>query len=264
LEKTVLQRMMTEHAADTLLLRNFDSGAGVVRAVLSSDYTRYDHVRFLRNVRDVLQQTGTGEVRVWNGYIGDTMGTYLVFPDQTPFTMENYERPDRGGDGGLRPAIFLRNSEVGTLAAHITAGVLRLVCTNGLVTWDARSSMVVPHRYKDGHEITVKVAQHLARAMDLATEQIEVLRQAQEVAIADVGAAIARWGEQYRLTQEQQHSWQHGTIAEADARGAWQKGETTLADVVNGLTRASQLEEDESRVELEIVAGRVLRQAVGS
>ena len=265
LEKHVLQRMMAEHGEDTLLLRNHTKGSGAIRAVLSSDYTRFDHLHFLLTIRNVLAQTGKADgVRVWKGFIGDHMGAFLLFPEQTPFVLQSFEHPANGGDGGLRPAIFIRNSEVGDLAAHITAGVFRLVCSNGLIAWDGRESLVITHRHRSGSEIAVRVAEHLAGALSLAEEQIEALQRAEEVAIDNLGAALARWGDRYHLTNEQQTAWHHSTLVEAEAYGRGEGTQTvTLADAVNGLTRASQFEEDpESEIELQIAAGKLLRRKV--
>jgi hypothetical protein len=147
----------------------------------------------------------------------------------------------------MTPGISISNSEVGLASLSVSAFILRLVCTNGMV---AKTEISASYRHVST-KILTELPQVFQKVADGLGKQKDRLKLSLESPVADPLTTIERFNRQFALGEREKEavSW------------AWpQEAGETMFNVVNTYTRAAAMEElpAESSFRLQRVGGEVL------
>lgn len=265
-----------EYLMNELLKRREDSRLLVrfrddtIRAVLSDQYTVFDNKPLIDLVADAVGQMNM-EAEVHRAELGDEMRIYVLLPQITfapdpanrlglPTPEQNPAHGWRGDDGGLHPAIYVANSEVGTGRVRIHGAVYRAVCSNGAIFgWDTTQELAMYHRGLSMGVMRGFVANAVAQALRFSEEATLKFVQAQEVHLdtKEIPNLISSWIERYGLSVDARDNWLASVRSEAASYGRSQ--DPRLFDVVNGATYTAQQYEGETRETFERIAGYLLQ-----
>jgi hypothetical protein len=147
----------------------------------------------------------------------------------------------------MTPGISISNSEVGLASLSVSAFILRLICTNGMV---AKTEISASYRH-----VSTKILSELPQVFEKVVgglgQQKERLRLSLESPVADPLATIERFNRQLCLGEREKEA----------VAWAWpqEAGETMFA-VVNTYTRAAAMDglSAESSFRLQRVGGEIL------
>lgn len=230
------------------LVRQHDLGDGVnqVRGVLSDEYVTFDHIEIMNSVAAILKDNNI-PVEVFRPEVGDTLRAFLLIGDGY------FGGGPETKDGGLRPAVWVANDELGGSAVHIDGGVWRQVCTNGMIAADRSSEKFrIFHRWNTKPLLNTLVNEALAVAFKLseaaATKFLE--KQNETIPLTSLTDIVSSWSTKYQMPDSFQKEWETAAKLNSD-------GETlTLWDVINGVTAiARDLENADTRENAERMAG---------
>jgi len=245
------------------MIRMRDKGdALATRAVLSSEYRPYNHDQFARALRDAVETSGIRPnvlMRQW----GDEMRAYLVI-DEIDFGRHRPDpgSADGGGNGGLHPAVYIGNSEIGTMGVSIGPGTYRSYCDNGVIYgWRDSEHFRIIHRWYSEAEMALKVSEAIVNAFRLSEEAAQKFIETQMVGLKKqrLDDLVETWASKYGLLVSSKEAWQQMVKVHAAERE-----EYTLYDLVNDASFAARdLDRPDQTAALEILAGRLVEQGVG-
>jgi hypothetical protein len=219
---------------------------GTVTALLSESYTPLPDTAVLRLLTTALREVET-----------DLKVAYAVVTERTTSYMIGVGKPFRPGDdhevGDIWGGIKVRNSGVGYAAFGMFAGLLRLICKNGMTApIDGALLLKRAHRAFDVERLRDTLAKRLRDLPGKLALAGQVLTESRRRAVANPGEvflAILRAAHlPVKLAVQ---------IAEAYDEEPALKG--TAFGVAQALTRAAQAMTAELRFELEQAAGGYLR-----
>jgi hypothetical protein len=147
----------------------------------------------------------------------------------------------------MTPGISISNSEVGLASLSISAFILRLVCTNGMV---AKSEIAASYRHVST-KILTELPQVFGKVADGLGKQKDRLKLSLESPVTAPLATIESFNRQFALGEREKEA----------VAWAWpQDGGETMFNVVNAYTRAAAMEglPAESSFRLQRVGGEVL------
>lgn len=161
--------------------------------------------------------------------------------------------PDAGGEFTLvgkdkmRPGISIGNSEVGIASLSISAFILRLVCTNGLIS---KTDMSSAYRHISS-AVLDKFPEVMAQLSGELVNQKRQLQFSLESRVHNPEATMLEFNRQFQLNQIERDAVEWGWIFEAG---------DTMFSVVNSYTNAAQYEDltADSVHRLQRVGGSVL------
>ncbi|MBW2647767.1 MAG: DUF932 domain-containing protein [Deltaproteobacteria bacterium] len=231
---------------------------GNLRAVLSDSYTRYDHADLFGAVYRALEMNQMLDmVTVVKEHVDDSMSAYLLFDGVQFDTDGNGDMNDGGGSGGLRPAIVISNSEIGSGSSRINGGLYRSFCKNGMVLgWKSTEAFKIIHRFKSDAQIALLANEAIASALALSESAAVAFIEAQHKLIvpSSLKAITGKWGRKYGLTVGQNENW-----LEAITAGAKQNSRVSYADVINEATYfAHKTEDSDLAATFERMAGEMV------
>jgi hypothetical protein len=147
----------------------------------------------------------------------------------------------------MTPGVSVSNSEVGLASLSVSAFILRLVCTNGMV---AKTEISASYRHVST-KILTELPQVFRKVADGMGKQKDRLKLSLESHVADPLATIESFNRQFALGEREKEavSW------------AWpQEAGETMFHVVNAYTRAAAMEglSAEGSFRLQRVGGEVL------
>jgi hypothetical protein len=148
----------------------------------------------------------------------------------------------------MTPGISISNSEVGLASLSVSAFILRLVCTNGMV---AKSEIASASYRHVSTRILTELPQVFEKVADGLGKQKDHLRLSLESPVADPIATIERFNRQFTLGEREKEA----------VAWAWpQESGEAMFHVVNTYTRAAAMEglSAESSFKLQRVGGEVL------
>jgi len=226
-----LNHWITKEKNDQLLLRFDDKD---VRAVFTTKYIPVDNFEVLERL-DSLNYGPETEVQCHL----DPEFISLSIPDGAKAFDINGDR--------FKPGISISNSEVGLASLSISAFVLRLICTNGLV---AKSDVSASYRH-----VSTKILREFPQVLDQLSYELGNQRSqfklSMESAVDDVELTLTSFNRQFGLNASEKEA----------VEWAWpmEMGGTMFA-VVNTYTRAAQWDElsAESSFRLSRVGGNIL------
>jgi hypothetical protein len=215
------------------LLFRFD-GNNEVRAIFTQRYVHLDHYEILERLDSL-------------GYKPESRVQCHLDDEFMSLSIPDYERKfDINGDS-FRPGIAIGNSEVGLAALSISAFVLRLVCTNGLVS---KTDLTASYRHVSS-KILVHFPDVLERVSSELSEQKAKLKFSMESPVSDPLKTIESFNRQFMLKQDEKDAVAWAWPSEAGGM---------MFHIVNTYTRAAQFEAlpAESSYRLQRVGGNIL------
>jgi hypothetical protein len=147
----------------------------------------------------------------------------------------------------MTPGISISNSEVGLASLSVSAYLLRIVCSNGMV---AKTEISASYRHVST-KILTELPQVFEQVGNGLGKQKERLKISLESPVADPLATIERFNRQFGLGEREKEA----------VAWAWpQEVGETMFNVVNAYTRAAAMEglPAESSFRLQRVGGEVL------
>jgi len=246
-----------------LLLRQ--QAPDIIRAVLSDDYTIYDHITFIEALDEALEMQGIREqVEVIRYEVGDGLRAYcLIEGVQVDERNANNGNGfgaggDGGGIGGLRPGFYISNNEVGNGRTRIHSAVYRSYCKNGIIRgWKAGAEQFAfVHRGRSAQTMMALMNEAIVFSLNMAEDTVERFL-ATRYAVIERGRAagiVDRWASKYGIYKAQKEAWANEVI-QWEARN----GNVTFFDIVNSLTfNATQTNDVAHREYMEVMAGDML------
>jgi hypothetical protein len=221
-----------QHEKNEQLLFRFDGGD--VRAVFTTKYIPVDNFEVMERLDSLGYGPGT-EVQCHL----DPEFLSLSIPDGNKAFDINGDR--------FKPGISISNSEVGLASLSISAFVLRLVCTNGLV---AKSDVSASYRH-----VSTKILSDFPQVMDKVSYELGAQRTqfklSMESPVDDPQATLTSFNRQFCLNGQEKDA----------VEWAWpQEAGDTMFNVVNTYTRGAQMDglSAESSFRLSRVGGNIL------
>jgi len=147
----------------------------------------------------------------------------------------------------MTPGISISNSEVGLASLSIAAFVLRLVCTNGLIS---KTQVSASYRH-----VSTKILDEFPGVLDNISHELGIQREqfriSLESKVENIPSAIESFNRQFQLGKEEKEAVEWAVPLEYG---------DTMFNVVNVYTRASQFEglPAESSYRLQKVGGNIL------
>ena len=151
------------------------------------------------------------------------------------------------GTDKMTPGLSIGNSEIGLASLSVSAFLLRLVCTNGMV---AKTEISASYRHVST-KILTELPHVFQKVADGLGKQKDRLKLSLESPVADPLATIERFNRQFALGEREKEA----------VAWAWpQEAGETMFNVVNAYTRAAAWEglPAESSFRLQRVGGEVL------
>lgn len=235
-----------DEAALSGLLRLRD---GKVTAVVSDRYAPFDADQLIETMRGALDHHGAlREVRVRAVATGMVDVLRMTFPSEAVAV-----KPGDISHIGLD----ISSSSFGRSAVHVRSMVWRLVCTNGLRMPDRAGAFSFRHvgdvqRLRDG------IREAIPTALTHARGTMNRWRQAVNVMVESVAELV---DDMRVLTHDERRRVREELRSDLGTRELPERAD--VYTVVNAITGAARAAEPARRLELEMVAGRVLRQQVG-
>ncbi len=227
----------------TLRLRNDE-----VTAVVSDRYAPLDPIELVDTVRGALVRQGAlSEVRVRAVATGLVDALRLVFP--------SHRAAVKVGDL-TEVGIDLSSSSFARSAIHVRSLLWRLVCTNGMRAANKRASFSFRH-VGDSDRLKASIDEAIPSCLLEAKGVLDQWRQAVSVNIENLAERIDQMRE---LTLGEREVVKTEVASEAGVKEL--PPATDLYTLVNGVTAAARQAEPARRLEIESVAGEVLRRHV--
>lgn len=251
LELDILTRMAKER--DENLLWRFKGEE--LRAVLSDKYLVYNHFDFWNDIKDAIVGTDMMSLQpvIWKPQVSHAMDAWVLF-DNVSADPQSGDQPDiydKGGFGGLRPAIHIRNTEDGTGRVRIDSGLFRSYCTNGVIFgWKSQNAMAAEHLGKSITHMQVKVAMAVADAAATCKLGIDRFLASTQIRIKDdvINKIVAEWSKAFSINAGVSELWAQAL-----------DGSRTWGDVVMGTSDFAGRQDDRELVSvLEEAAGTIL------
>lgn len=255
LRETVFNwKFLNEEASDLFLRLK----SGDLRAVLSDQYTPFDHADLFGAVYRALEMENMlGHVEVAKGYIDDVMSAYILFKDVQFDGQDPGRMGDGGGTGGLRPAVYISNSEIGTGSSRIHGGLYRSFCNNGVILgWNADTTFRIVHRFRSREQVALLANEAIAESMKLSEEAAIEFIEAQHnfVNPQSLKSITGKWSRKYGLTVSQSENWLERVVNLKSRHGR-----VSYADVINEATYMAHNTEDRDQIQtLERMAGEMV------
>jgi hypothetical protein len=249
------------HYDKRFLLRNRITPSGeITRAVLSNRYGVYNHIDFVDAISDAITRAGI-DVRVWRPQVGDELRTYVLVEGidfgATEHRNGNITNGDGGGAGGMKPAIYISNSEIGTGKVRVHAGLYRSYCMNGLIygyRTERQNSLV--HRGRSNQHLGLLVNEMIADAMNMSEEAATAFLETRSTLIeaTSVSNIVERWNKKYGIVVDAGTQWLNLCQMQAN-----REGRVSLFDVINHATDvAGGIESNDTRENMEVMAGELI------
>ena len=250
----ITNRLLEEYPDKDFFVRVKNTEA---RAVLSHQYTVFDHTEFVDLVAEALDTAGV-KPTVFRPTIGDFMSTYILL-EAISFGRDPLNHG--GGGEGLHPAIYISNSEIGTGAARTMGGLYRSVCENGVIYgWERETAQVVIHKHFQRNTLAAIVAAGVIDALKMSEEAAHKFMAARDQKIEPqrLDGLIGRWASTYGISVDIKDNWLSNTKTEWHRSGL---EEPTIFDVVNAATYVAHEYSDspQQRENVERMAGRILQ-----
>jgi hypothetical protein len=205
-----------------------------VRAVFTPRYKPVDNFEVIARLDEM-------------GYTPDTKVQCSLDGEFMLLSIPDGRRQFKINGDKMTPGISISNSEVGLASLSVSAFILRLVCTNGMVS---KTEISASYRHVST-KILTELPQVFEKVADGLGKQKDRLKLSLESPVANPMATIERFNRQFALGEREKSAVEWAWPQEA--------GENMFA-VVNTYTRAAAMEglPAESSFRLQRVGGEVL------
>jgi hypothetical protein len=221
------------------LVRAYD---GKIDGILSSGYTAFDTTKIL----GVLERTiDVKDYHVVGSYISDERMHLRLIRDELLDV----------DDEDLYPGIFIDSSDVGRTALHISFGIWKKVCTNGLCI--SKVGGVLYHQRHMGItpiEVETEMVARIKAIPQLITRSEDIIKsaRAEKIDFKDEKVFERMMNDIRRLSK----------VSEEDAKKVIELSQlrygATRWGVVNAMTEVAQNFELDDRIRIENAAGRLI------
>ena len=218
----------------------------LIRGFLSSDYTKFDDDLFLEMVGKCIGSADDHKILMW---YRDDKGMHLRIgmPDLT----SSVGRLKDGSPDNHMVGFHVSNSEVGGRAVTIQPMVFRLVCTNGLMRWEADGDVFRQrHIHLRESEMQNRVGEAIVQAINGGDKMLEELEAIREVEVVNPMAAIKKLAESRKYTNK---------LTDKVVTAFTEEPGDTQFHVLQAFTRAARDLQGDERVEVERDASRLLK-----
>lgn len=218
------------------------TSGSTLRAVLTEDYAPIDNVWYINMLKEALPG---GRVSHWRGDADDIYGNVLM-PDSII----------EGNDGEYGGMISVGNSEIGIRRFEQYPSVFRAICMNGCI-WDQNKGEVVSkvHRGKiDLVDLRGRLFDNINKQIPLIPALVERfldLRKLELPKSEKLTNVIATVGLDNSLTGNE-------IIKVAEQFAQYEKGDRNVFGIVNAITRAGQLYDNQTWVKYDRLAGQFM------
>jgi hypothetical protein len=205
-----------------------------VRAIFTVRYRPMDNFEILARLDEM-------------GYTPDTQVQCHHDAEFMLLSIPNGKRSFKINGDKMTPGIAISNSEVGLASLSVSAFLLRLICTNGLL---AKTEISASYRHVST-KILTELPQVFAKVADGLGKQKDRLKLSLESPVADPLATIESSTRQFALGEREKEA----------VAWAWpQEAGETMFHVINAYTRAAAMEglPAESSFRLQRIGGEVL------
>lgn len=218
----------------------------LIRGIMSSEYTKFDDDIFLSMVQKCIGSDGDHKILMHNR---DERGMHLRigFPDlQSDIGRLQDGKPDRHMVG-----FHIANSEVGQKAVTVQPMVFRLVCTNGLMRWEADGDMFRQrHVHLREHEMNNRVAEAITTAIKGGDKMLEEIAAVKEISVPSPLDTIKKLATNRKYSQR---------LTDSITTAFHEEPGRTQFHVMQAFTRAARNLQGDDRVEVEKDASRLLK-----
>jgi hypothetical protein len=181
------------------------------------------------------------------GYTPDTKVQFSLDGEFMLLSIPDGRRQFKINGDKMTPGISISNSEVGLASLSVSAYLLRIVCSNGMIS---KTEISASYRHVST-KILTQLPQVFEKVADGLGRQKERLKISLESPVADPLATIERFNKQFALGEREKEA----------VAWAWpQEAGETMFNVVNTYTRAAAMERlpAESSFRLQRVGGEIL------
>ena len=207
-----------------------------IRAIVSGMYQPFDN----KSIAAVWEQLGKSDQFRYESLLDDT--TFFL-RTMVPNGSDAIDR-----NGGLLSGFYIRNSEVGRSGIWAGPIVYRLVCSNGLVVADERTSFMYKRHIWIGEPAIASMLNHaMTGSIDLARKTAEAMEESRKIRV-DLHVLVRKLDElelQERLKQQAVDSF-------------LSEGHHNVFGMVNALTATARELPPNERFGLERAAGLIL------
>jgi hypothetical protein len=221
-----------EHEKNEQLFFRFDGSD--VRAIFTPKYKPVDNFEICERLDSL-------------GYGQDTQVQAIIDPEFMSLSILDGKKSFEINGDKFKPGISISNSEVGLASLSIAAFLLRLVCTNGMVS---KTEISASYRH-----VSTKILDEFPQVMDRVSYELAAQKDkiglSMESKVDDPVKTIESFNRQFNLNQSQKEA----------VEWAWpQEGGDTMFAVVNTYTRAAQFKglSAENSYQLQRVGGNIL------
>jgi hypothetical protein len=217
-----------------LFVRYVSNASNDIRAVFTPRYKPVDNFEIMERLDSM-------------GYGPDTQVQCHLDGEFMLLSIPDGKRSFKINGDKMTPGISISNSEVGLASLSVSAFILRLVCTNGMV---AKTEISASYRHVST-KILTELPQVFERVADGLGKQKDRLKLSLESPVADPLMTIGNFNRQFAL----------GEMEKSAVEWAWpQELGDTMFNVVNTYTRAAAMGglPAESSFRLQRVGGEVL------
>jgi len=217
---------------------------GTARAFVTDKYAPIDNRWYLDTLREFLPE---GRFSHWRGD-EDTIYGNILLPD----SIMDYGQDDDSDYGGM---VSVGNCEIGKRRITQTPSLFRAICMNGCIWGQTKGKDISKvHRGKiDLDSLKVKIAENIEYQLSILPDGIRKFldTRAQSLNDANVKGVIAAVATDYKLTKKQ-------ATESLEQYLAHETHEQNMFGVINAITRAGQVFDNDSWVRLDEVGGMLM------
>jgi hypothetical protein len=217
---------------------------GTARAFVTDKYAPIDNRWYLETLREFLPE---GRFSHWRGD-EDTIYGNILLPD----SIMDYGQDDDTDYGGM---VSVGNCEIGKRRITQTPSLFRAICMNGCIWGQTKGKDISKvHRGKiDLDSLKVKIAENIEYQLSILPDGIRKFLDTRSESLndANVKGVIAAVATDYKLTKRQ-------ATESLEQYLAHETHEQNMFGVINAITRAGQVFDNESWVRLDEVGGMLM------
>ena len=230
-------------ASTKFKVRCYDDGT--MRAFLSEKYAEVDNRWFLEQIKDIIP---AGRLSHWRGDADTIFGNVLI-----PDTIREEDDSDYGG------MVSIGNCEIGKRNVKSLPSVFRAICMNGCI-WDQTKGYEIKVRHIgdiDLDQLKLKLRNNIEAQIPLIPQGIE--------RVLGIRAKGSDGISMKRLVGATAETFKIDRRGASGILGAWVSQESKIApqdrslfDVVNSVTRAGQVLDNQSWVRYDEIGGTLV------
>jgi len=244
----LVNELLNADENELLIRARMIGGRGVVRAILSKDYTVLNNSQIINAVRENLEGTGL-EYKVESVYIDDGRFHMRITFDPTT---QAFGRDIAGADDIIRSGVDIINSETGRSSFRMEPMIFRQVCSNGLKAWvgdEDNERIVQRHIFISTKELNDLVIRGISGSVETAQKVLNKFESTKKIVVMDPVKEIRRLCEDQKLSNK---------LTENIVKAYEVEPMRSRYGIINAFTRGARDLGNVQRLQLETFAGRLM------